>query len=508
VNLYVLHCLVSRQLDKSFEFQGSLLLIVIILAIFASFPCYLVRELREDGNGQFGDWGGDSALMLIFSLRFSNNMKQLPWGAVSEGMVLRFIFLAVRNYSNDCYMPYPATLTTLVLCGIYGLFYYFLTYRAYMSYILEHHLVYYTAKQYEKQKQSTTEFFCVFNPQLHDDPSSLYNFRQLYRNSAIAVVHLKLADFGSTLIEPRDFLRLVTALEKNINKIFSDFGVVRMTNFTGLFVAVVSKNVGQDGLLRRSNISHNLHVLYLLKRVQTAIERFSIDHNFNVSVGVSVNSGNLYIGFLGNDKYCFDASGFARDIAITMASHNNENSMFISREFEPLIPSIIPNPEAVHRQFMKDERYGLYWLRFDGAVSGMQLQDFTYMGMLGKGGYGSVHLVTEKYTNEKFAVKVIVLKNSVMSRMIKRECIILQKMQHPNIVRFQYSFLTNNRLYLVMKYITGGNLKQVIERDSPSLLQLRIWFAELVLAVEYIHNVGIIHRDIKPANCMIGCKLS
>ena len=273
-------------------------------------------------------------------------------------------------------------------------------------------------------------------------------------------------------------------------------------------MAVVNKshnNDGSDGVMKRGNVNHNLQVLYLLKRLQRSMERFSIDHNFNVSMGVSVSSGNVYLGFLGNRQACFDASGVARDVSMIMASHSSENGMYIAREFESLLPSIIPNTENhVTRHFTSDDhKYGFYWLKFDGTVSGIQLQDFTYIGMLGKGGYGSVHLVTEKYTNINLAVKVIVLKNSVMSRMIKRECIILQKMQHPNIVKFLYSFLSNNRLYLVMKYVTGGNLKQVIERDRPTLLQLRIWFAELISAVEYIHNVGILHRDIKPANCMI-----
>jgi hypothetical protein len=506
VNFYILHCLVSRQLDKSFEKYGGYLLIVIILSLFASFPCYLVRELRQAEFSLYGDWGGEVSLLLLFSLRFSNNIKQLPWIAITEGVFLRIFFTLVHSRSADCIMSITVFLTAIQCSIILPFLYYFLCFRSYVSYMLEHHLLYYAAKQYEKQKENSADVFRVFNPQLRDDPNTLFNFRQLYRNSSIAVVHLKLADIGASLLEPVDFLKLLSALETNINKIFNDFGVVRTTNFSGIFLAVVARNVGQDGVIRKSNVSHNQHVLNLLKRVQSAIERFSIDNNFNVSVGVSVNTGNLYIGFLGNEKYCFDASGICRDIAITMASHNNENSMFISREFEPLIHSVIPNPEQLQRQFMKDERFGLYWLRYEGAVSGMQLQDFTYVGMLGKGGYGSVHLVTEKYTNENFAVKVIILKNSVMSRMIKRECIILQKMQHPNIVKFQYSFLTNNRLYLVMRYITGGNLKQVIERDAPSLIQLRIWFAELILAIEYIHQVGIIHRDIKPANCMIGSK--
>jgi serine/threonine protein kinase len=58
---------------------------------------------------------------------------------------------------------------------------------------------------------------------------------------------------------------------------------------------------------------------------------------------------------------------------------------------------------------------------------------------------------------------------------------------------------------LVMDYIKGGTLKQIIDRDGDkiTLATLRLWFAELIIALEYIHSLNIIHRDVKPANCMI-----
>lgn len=146
------------------------------------------------------------------------------------------------------------------------------------------------------------------------------------------------------------------------------------------------------------------------------------------------------------------------------------------------------------------------WLQLDGAFSkGMQLDDFEYMCMLGRGGFGSVHLLWENATEKEYAIKAIPRnKGSAIPKMIQREFIILQQMQHANVVSFKCCIINKAMIYLVMSYVRGGNLKEIVDRNKPDLKHLTSWFAELVLALDYIHSLGIIHRDVKPANCMIG----
>jgi serine/threonine protein kinase len=188
-----------------------------------------------------------------------------------------------------------------------------------------------------------------------------------------------------------------------------------------------------------------------------------------------------------------------------MASFYTEG-IFASELFSTEIKKSQVADDLIHRQSnIMLHRNESPWLRIDGNFGGMQLDDFKYVGLLGRGGYGSVHLVKEHFSDLFYAIKVIVLKQgSIISKMIKRECIILQMMQHPNVVNLKFSVLIKSRLYLVMTYIRGGNLKQVVERDKLGITHLILWFAELVLALEYVHSTGIIHRDVKPANCMIG----
>lgn len=130
------------------------------------------------------------------------------------------------------------------------------------------------------------------------------------------------------------------------------------------------------------------------------------------------------------------------------------------------------------------------------------------VGILGKGGYGAVHLLCEKYTNKNYAIKVcnkflnayiigemwvtspmqaIPLKeNSFMSQMVKRECMILQRMNHENVVSLKYTFIANNQIYLAMSYHSCGNLKQVIDRDSPAPEHLMVSYEVVPSAVMHI----------------------
>ena len=135
----------------------------------------------------------------------------------------------------------------------------------------------------------------------------------------------------------------------------------------------------------------------------------------------------------------------------------------------------------------------------------MQWKDFEVIAKLGEGGYGAVYLAKEQETKKVYAIKKVSLKEGFMvSEMISRECTILQMLKHPNVVSLHYSFKQKKELCLVMSYIKGANLQHLLERDNIPLKHFVYLIAELLLAIEYIHRMGIMHRDIKPANCLVG----
>ncbi|XP_002968173.2 probable serine/threonine protein kinase IRE [Selaginella moellendorffii] len=135
------------------------------------------------------------------------------------------------------------------------------------------------------------------------------------------------------------------------------------------------------------------------------------------------------------------------------------------------------------------------------------IEDFEIIKPISRGAFGRVFLARKKTTGDLFAVKVLrksdmIRKNAVRSVQAERN--ILISARNPFVVRFFYSFTCSENLYLVMEYLNGGDLYSLLmsmgclEEDMA-----RVYIAELVLALEYLHSLGVVHRDLKPGNILI-----
>lgn len=134
-------------------------------------------------------------------------------------------------------------------------------------------------------------------------------------------------------------------------------------------------------------------------------------------------------------------------------------------------------------------------------------QSFTTLAMVGKGGFGSVHQVIYKDTNEIMAMKTLKKKHLIKTNSVDNtmaENIILRKIRHPFIVRLHYAFQCESKLHLVMDFVNGGHLLHHMHKESIfSESQAKFYIAEVILALEHLHGLDIIHRDLKPENVLL-----
>lgn len=133
--------------------------------------------------------------------------------------------------------------------------------------------------------------------------------------------------------------------------------------------------------------------------------------------------------------------------------------------------------------------------------------DFDIIKLISNGAYGAVYLVKHKQTRQRFAMKKInknnlILRNQVEQVFAERD--ILSFADNPFVVSMYCSFETKKHLCLVMEYVEGGDCATLLKTIGPLPPDMaRFYFAETVLAVEYLHSYGIVHRDLKPDNLLI-----
>ncbi|XP_011177378.2 microtubule-associated serine/threonine-protein kinase 1 [Zeugodacus cucurbitae] len=133
--------------------------------------------------------------------------------------------------------------------------------------------------------------------------------------------------------------------------------------------------------------------------------------------------------------------------------------------------------------------------------------DFDIVKLISNGAYGAVYLVKHKTTRQRFAMKKInknnlILRNQVEQVFAERD--ILSFADNPFVVSMYCSFETKKHLCLVMEYVEGGDCATLLKNIGPLPPDMaRFYFAETVLAVEYLHSYGIVHRDLKPDNLLI-----
>eukprot|EP01117_Protostelium_nocturnum_P017133 TRINITY_DN6921_c0_g1_i1.p1 TRINITY_DN6921_c0_g1~~TRINITY_DN6921_c0_g1_i1.p1 ORF type:complete len:441 (+),score=129.59 TRINITY_DN6921_c0_g1_i1:726-2048(+) len=134
-------------------------------------------------------------------------------------------------------------------------------------------------------------------------------------------------------------------------------------------------------------------------------------------------------------------------------------------------------------------------------------EDFQLLKVVGRGAFGKVMMVKKKDSQRLYAMKVMnkdyLVKNNVVNHILSEKNI-LKKMANPFVVSLKYSFQTEDKLHMIMDYVCGGELFfHLCESKKFTEDRARFYAAEIVLALEYVHNLNIIYRDLKPENLLL-----
>uniref|UniRef100_A0A6Q2X6Q1 non-specific serine/threonine protein kinase n=1 Tax=Esox lucius TaxID=8010 RepID=A0A6Q2X6Q1_ESOLU len=146
----------------------------------------------------------------------------------------------------------------------------------------------------------------------------------------------------------------------------------------------------------------------------------------------------------------------------------------------------------------------------EGSEKGDPRQ-FELRKVLGQGSFGKVFLVkktTGPDAGQLYAMKVLKKATlKVRDRMrTKMERDILVEVNHPFIVKLHYAFQTEGKLYLILDFLRGGDLFTRLSKEVMFTEEdVKFYLAELALALDHLHSLGIIYRDLKPENLICVC---
>lgn len=137
----------------------------------------------------------------------------------------------------------------------------------------------------------------------------------------------------------------------------------------------------------------------------------------------------------------------------------------------------------------------------------LSIDEFDLLKVIGKGSFGKVMQVVKKDTNQIYALKTI-RKQHIISRMevthTLAERTVLAQITNPFIVPLKFSFQSPEKLYLVLAFINGGELFHHLQREGKFTMdRSRFYIAELLSAIESLHELNVIYRDLKPENILL-----
>jgi serine/threonine-protein kinase len=134
---------------------------------------------------------------------------------------------------------------------------------------------------------------------------------------------------------------------------------------------------------------------------------------------------------------------------------------------------------------------------------GQLVGKYRIQSLLGSGGFGSVYLAEDTWIDKKVAIKVPHRQSLDFNELVK-EPRLLASMSHPNIVTVLTAERLDDQFFIVMEYVPGETLEQIIHRDGAlDVTQALDFTCQMCNAVDHAHRAGVLHRDLRPGNMLV-----
>jgi serine/threonine protein kinase len=142
-----------------------------------------------------------------------------------------------------------------------------------------------------------------------------------------------------------------------------------------------------------------------------------------------------------------------------------------------------------------------------GKHKGFRLGKYKLLGQIGKGGMSSVYLAEHELMKRRVAIKVLPQNRVGDSSYLERfrlEARAVARLDDPNIVRAYDIDNEKDIHYIVMEYVEGQDLHQLVSQNGPLPYESAAdYIAQVANGLQHAHEMGLVHRDIKPANCLL-----
>ncbi|NXA10856.1 PAK1 kinase, partial [Sapayoa aenigma] len=185
-----------------------------------------------------------------------------------------------------------------------------------------------------------------------------------------------------------------------------------------------------------------------------------------------------------------------RDVATSPISSPSENSTTAP-------DMLVRNTEKQKKKPKMSDEEILEKLRSIVSV-GDPKKKYTNFEKIGQGASGTVYTAIDVATGQEVAIKQMNLQQQPKKELIINEILVMRENKNSNIVNYLDSYLVGEELWVVMEYLAGGSLTDVVTETCMDEGQIAAVCRECLQALEFLHSNQVIHRDIKSDNILLG----